>query len=375
MSASFETIALLLPAAPNSRMFAAVVARLFAVADFFAEADRSRHRSQDVADFFSKLVHVGIDKERLLLAAADLSLLDAARVLIQRHGALGTEASKGDGRRARTVGINSSDVSVSRLFKTLGAFLQRYEIEKGPSVHKSKTSEVRWATDVDTGTSVALKLMRHKDHFERELHSRFDGGRNLGACCIEILGWHAPNSCAAFASTGLQREPATELSHTTASHTRASTTQDEHAYPYVLVMVRGCRSLWTAMATERIARYEPSICLSIFRQVVQQVQRLHGAGLAHCDIKPRNVLVDSSTFTVTLCDLDAAVAIGDSRGEELKCTTSYAPPEHMKALLAEQYLQAKTSFDVWSLGVVLFEMLAGRHLFPQVIYQHFNQYC
>jgi hypothetical protein len=32
---------------------------------------------------------------------------------------------------------------------------------------------VRWATDVDCGQQIAIKLMRNADQFERELNSRF----------------------------------------------------------------------------------------------------------------------------------------------------------------------------------------------------------
>ena len=76
---------------------------------------------------------------------------------------------------------------------------------------------------------------------------------------------------------------------------------------------------------------------------------------------------DSSSLIVTLCDLDAAVGIGEVRTRELKCSTAYCPPEHMKAHLADECLRALPSFDVWSLGVMLFELLAGRHLFAQDI--------
>ena len=37
---------------------------------------------------------------------------------------------------------------------------------------------------------------------------------------------------------------------------------------------------------------------------------------------------------VTLCDLDAAAPIGQVRGKDLKCSTAYCPPEHVKALVS-----------------------------------------
>ena len=70
---------------------------------------------------------------------------------------------------------------------------------------------------------------------------------------------------------------------------------------------------------------------------------------------------------VTLCDLDAAAPIGQVRGKDLKCSTAYCPPEHVKALVSGTCVQTLASFDVWSLGVMLFEMMTGRHLWAQDI--------
>ena len=76
--ASFETISLLLPPAPDSKGFAGIVKRLLSAAVYFGRTSgRNSNRPADVADFFSTLVMTGIDAERLLLAAADLCLLEA----------------------------------------------------------------------------------------------------------------------------------------------------------------------------------------------------------------------------------------------------------------------------------------------------------
>jgi hypothetical protein len=106
MATSFATIKLLLPAAPDSKTFASILKRLLVVADFFSKnSGRSAEKGTDVAEFVTHLVAHGISAERLLLATADLALFDAASVLIARHGARGTEASPGDGRCAREVGV------------------------------------------------------------------------------------------------------------------------------------------------------------------------------------------------------------------------------------------------------------------------------
>lgn len=66
-----------------------------------------------------------------------------------------------------------------------------------------------------------------------------------------------------------------------------------------------------------------------------------------------------------LCDLDAALAIGQVRNNNLKCSTAYCPPELLTSQLNNIDLISSTSFDVWSIGVILFELFTGKHLFSQ----------
>ena len=67
-----------------------------------------------------------------------------------------------------------------------------------------------------------------------------------------------------------------------------------------------------------------------------------------------------------LCDLDAALTVGAARPAGLKCSTGYLAPEAMKWQIASELaarsgapppeLIARPSLDVWSLGVVLYEV-------------------
>ena len=72
-----------------------------------------------------------MDKEWLLLAAVDHSLLAAAQVLVSSEfGAQGTTPVEGDARK-RTVNEQSSlDAKLNGLLQSLGALLGRYRIEK-----------------------------------------------------------------------------------------------------------------------------------------------------------------------------------------------------------------------------------------------------
>ena len=97
--------------------------------------------------------------------------------------------------------------------------------------------------------------------------------------------------------------------------------------------------------------------------------------MSHSDVKPRNLLrVQSfkygSNGDVMLCDLDAAVPLGAAWSADLKSSSAYFAPEVAQRRFAgvrHPPLIVTEKLDVWSLGVLLFELVTGRNLFPQDI--------
>jgi tetratricopeptide (TPR) repeat protein len=99
--------------------------------------------------------------------------------------------------------------------------------------------------------------------------------------------------------------------------------------------------------------------LALMLQLCAAVQFAHGRLLVHRDIKPGNVLVDRSG-QVRLLDFGIAKVLrGDAATATAQTafTPAYASPEQ---LLGEP---ASVAGDVFSLGVLLYELLAGRHPF------------
>jgi Protein kinase domain len=104
-------------------------------------------------------------------------------------------------------------------------------------------------------------------------------------------------------------------------------------------------------------------------QVLEGLAHAHQQGIVHRDVKPSNIMVeDGATLSVRLLDFglaqfddaDTLTNVGDVPG-----TLAYIAPERLTGQ------DASTRSDVWAVGVLLWEALAGQHPFwgvplPQV---------
>ena len=115
-------------------------------------------------------------------------------------------------------------------------------------------------------------------------------------------------------------------------------------------------------------RFELGDALDICAQVAGALAKAHDAGVVHRDIKPENVMVDEEGH-VKVLDFGIAKRLAPAASVDTEAPTSaqvntaagvvlgtaaYMSPEQVRG----QELDPRT--DVWSLGVVLYEMLAGR---------------
>lgn len=105
--------------------------------------------------------------------------------------------------------------------------------------------------------------------------------------------------------------------------------------------------------------------LQLFRQVCGAVQYAHRNLVVHRDLKPGNILV-TTDGTVKLLDFGIAKFLGEqedpdaaplTRGGMRALTPEYASPEMIRGL------PITTSADIYSLGIVLYELVAGRRPF------------
>jgi len=105
--------------------------------------------------------------------------------------------------------------------------------------------------------------------------------------------------------------------------------------------------------------------LELFRQVCEGVHHAHQKGIIHRDIKPSNILVSihSGRAVPKIIDFGIAKAITQPLTEETSYTEQgqlLGTPEYMSPEQAEIACQdVDICSDIYSLGVVLYELLAG----------------
>lgn len=121
---------------------------------------------------------------------------------------------------------------------------------------------------------------------------------------------------------------------------------------------------------------EPAVALGYLRGILQALAYSHRAGVVHRDIKPGNVMI-TAQGAVKVMDFGIARAVSDSSSTvaetaQIVGTAAYFSPEQAKG----EVVDART--DLYSAGVVLFEMLTGKQPFRgetavAVAYQHVSE--
>src|SRR5262245_21754535 len=109
--------------------------------------------------------------------------------------------------------------------------------------------------------------------------------------------------------------------------------------------------------------------LKIAEQIASALSAAHEENIVHRDIKPENVMVRRDGYVKVLDFGLAKQIVPDSSGDDdstvktvagmILCSVKYMSPEQARA----QRVDART--DIWSFGVVLYEMLAARGPFDK----------
>ena len=107
-------------------------------------------------------------------------------------------------------------------------------------------------------------------------------------------------------------------------------------------------------------KLEPSQILNIMRQIGSALSYAHSKGIVHLDIKPSNILLSKDGRLAVLSDFGIVRYHADRRGKgRTYGTAGYMSPEHISRGSVDY------RSDIFSLGVVLYEMLTGKAAFKE----------
>jgi serine/threonine-protein kinase len=226
----------------------------------------------------------------------------------------------------------------------------RYQV--GDLMGRGGMADVHVGTDSRLGRRVAIKLLKPALATDPAFRSRFRR----------------------------EAQEAAKMAHPTivrifdaGEETVVDETGSEIQLPFIIMEFVDGRLLKDMIAEGPI---EPTEAVRIISQVLTALEYSHRAGVVHRDVKPGNIMITASG-QVKVMDFGIARAISDSSASIAETSTivgtaQYFSPEQARG----EAVDART--DLYSTGIVLFEMLTGRAPFVgenpvAVAYQHVNQ--
>jgi serine/threonine protein kinase len=128
-----------------------------------------------------------------------------------------------------------------------------------------------------------------------------------------------------------------------------SVVQTQDAFCIVMELVEG-------VVAKDLMPLDWRLALLVILQALDALGYAHSLGVLHRDIKPENMLIDRRGM-VKVMDFGIAYAVGTqrmTREKSIRGTIEYMSPEH----ILNKPMDGRS--DVYSLGILLFELLSGR---------------
>ena len=224
----------------------------------------------------------------------------------------------------------------------------RYRLER--VIGRGGMAEVWRATDIRLHRDVAIKRLRIDLATDPTFQARFRREAQAAA------GLNHPNIVAVY-DTGEEIDPPSGVK-----------------VPYIVMELVDGHTLKEVLRDDR--RILPERALEFTQGVLDALSYSHKSGIVHRDIKPANVMI-TPAGTVKVMDFGIARAVADTSATMTQTaavigTAQYLSPEQARG----ETVDARS--DVYSAGVLLYELLAGRPPFVgdspvSVAYQHVRE--
>lgn len=201
-------------------------------------------------------------------------------------------------------------------------FAERYQL--ADFIGQGGMSLVYRAVDVRTGHSVAVKILKREYNSDKEFLERFQ----REAQAASLMSHH---NIVNLLDVGVEGE----YRYLVLEYVSGNTLKD-------IIRKKGQLSTNTA--------------IQIAIRILSALQHAHDSGIIHRDIKPQNVLVHSDGH-VKVADFGIARMTNSftiSKGDTVVGSVHYSSPEQATGAVVD------ATSDIYSTGVVLYEMLTGR---------------
>jgi hypothetical protein len=185
--------------------------------------------------------------------------------------------------------------------------------------------EVYRADDLKLGQPVALKFLRADDELDADRRDRF-----LSEVRLSLRVTH-PHVCRVFDIAEVDGRPFLSMEFVDGED--------------------------LASLLRRIGRLPEDKAIEISRQLCAGLAAAHEGGVLHCDLKPANIMIDGRG-RAKIADFGLGGAVTGISGDEARVgTPQYMAPEQIRG----EALSERT--DLYSLGLVLYELFTGRRPF------------
>lgn len=141
-------------------------------------------------------------------------------------------------------------------------------------------------------------------------------------------------------------------------HEGGTFTQEGKEFFWLAMEYPGPTTLATLIERKEL---DSASAMELFGQLLDALVALHGAGFAHRDLKPRNILVNGGRLKLIDFGLTKTARSGDDSltiTGQLVGTPRYMSPEQVRGVT-----EVGQAADLWAAGVILFEMLTFVPLF------------